>query len=380
VGDPAFRDAPTYAGDTFSSILEARITDVDTRRYTVTAVTEGSGRTYPDLPIATFYAHHERGEGGYVLPDVGATCWIATPGDSGTAFVLAFRNVPKAISSSERIGQPPAEGDEVMADHSMKRPQRLHGEFGWTTRDGSFIHYRKGGIVEIGSKASCQRLYIPLGNFIRDICENYGQFTAAGMQYFDGGRTEGEDGTTSEAKWRLMAKAHAADSMASVLVDAGIVDGKRFRIVVAPTAIRFGDETWDVSSEKYHFYVDADGNIDEKGAKISMEYTQYDLTVLGNKTETVTGGDSKESVTTGEKWISALKLRLTATVGGIDLVGATRVDGTLMATGALTVPSVSIPGFGYNIDLAWLAWLMLHVHVLNPATPLVTNTPTPPPP
>jgi len=378
VAEPTYREAPTYAGDSYSSILEAKVIDVDLARYTATVKTEGSGRTYPDLPIGSFYAHHERGEGGYCLPDIGAPCWIATPGDAGTPFILAFRSLPRAISSSERVGQPPAEGDEIQADHSMRRPRRLHGEFGWTTRDGAFIHYRKGGIVEIGSKASCQRLFIPLGNFIRDICENYGQFTAAGVQYFDGGRTEGEDGSEAEAKWRLMVKAHAADESASVLVDAGIVKGdageKRFRIVVAPTSVKIGEETWEASGEKYHFFVDAEGNIDEKGAIITMEYSELNLTVQGDRQEGV-GGDSTEIVTK-TKTIAANRIAFSAPAG-FNVVGNTTIAGTLGVTGAGSFQELHVTGFFATINLAWLNWLISHKHPINPATPTITDPPIP---
>lgn len=374
MGSPSFGEAPTYAGDSFSAILAAIITDVDTKRYTVTARTEGSGRMYPDLPIASFYAHHERGEGGYVLPDVGAPCWIATPGDSGTPFVLAFRSIPKAISSSERLDQAPEEGDEVMADHSMRRPRRLHGEFGWTTRDGSFLHYRKGGIVEIGSKASCQRLYIPLGNFIRDICENYGQFTAAGMQYFDGGRTEGSDGSDSESKWRLMVKARASDEMATVLVDAGIVDGKRFRIVVAPTSIRFGEETWETSGEKYHFFVDANGNVDEKSAAVVHECSSYALTVLGEKRETIHG--SSYEVIHGDKVFDIAGPFFLTASGGLVLVGATSISPELSVSGPVSCSGLTIPGLGFPINPAFLVWVRnTHTHAIPPGAPVETGPP-----
>lgn len=377
MASPTYPESPTVARDGPSSILEARVLAVDGRRYTATVVTESEGRKYPDLPIATTYAHHERGEGGYVLPDVGSSCWVAIPGDGGTPFILAFRSVPRAVSSSEQDGQEPAEGDEISADHSMKRPQRRGGEFGWTSRDGAFLNFRRGGIVELGSKASCQRLYIPLGNFIRDICENYGQLTAAGVQYFDGGRSEGEDGTTAESYWRLMVKAHAADTQATVLVDVGSVEDQRFRVVVAPTSIKMSDGTWEVSGEKYHFYVDGDGNIEEKGSKISMEYTTLDLTVHGNRTESVEG-DSSETVV-GRKTISApLGITLDGSVGGVGVLGNMTVSGSVTAAAVLAA-SIGGAGWPITIDVAWLTWLMSHVHPINLATPTITQPPIPPP-
>jgi len=109
------------------------------------------------------YLHQNQGEGVAVMPEVGSTCWVCCPSETGRdAFVLGW--TPVQENGSYRAGR-----------------QRLNpGDLHFSTRDGNFVFLRRGGIVQIGSTPVCQRLYIPIRNIIRDFAENYELTTPAG--------------------------------------------------------------------------------------------------------------------------------------------------------------------------------------------------------
>jgi hypothetical protein len=319
---PVFTGGPTVGSDTASAVLLARVIDVNMSRYTVTVRTEGGKRLYPDLPIGSPYAHHQRGEGFYVVPDVGAMCWIAVEGSGGTPVVLAFGTPPKLINASntDNPDATPQEGDEAAASYGYRRPKRRPGEFGFAARDGSFLHFRRGGTVELGAGGACQRIFLPLTNLITDISENYQQWTAAGRLVFDTDRTEGSPGDDAKAKWRLMVKKLGVDEEASVLVEAGHLGDNRFRIAIGDNEVNL--KTGEFTGTSYQFIVDATKKRWEKAEALDED-------VVGAVTKHCGSLDVRVDGT----------YKLTATL--FDILANVKITGTLDVTGAITGASLA---------------------------------------
>lgn len=145
-------------------VFKAQVLNVNTRDFTVDVVYE----SYPysshyDIPFMAPYVHQHQGEGLNFMPEVGSTCWVCTPSESGSdSFVLGW--MPVAEDGSYRAGR------------ELLNPGDIH----LSTRDKNFVFLRRGGIVQVGASPICQRLYIPIRNVIRDLAENYELTTPAG--------------------------------------------------------------------------------------------------------------------------------------------------------------------------------------------------------
>lgn len=338
----AFPGSPSSDGmDRNSSVLLARVIDVDSSRHTVSVMTQQSGRRYTDIPVSNPYAHFERGEGFYVIPEVGAPCWIATEGAGASPVVLGFGTMPKVVTSETKDDPTvvPQQGDEAMPSYATRRPRRVPGEFGFTSRDGSFLHFRKGGIIELGSSGSCQRVFIPVQNHLVDVCEGYKQFTAGGLLVWDSDRGVGRPGTDAKCVWRLMARAKADDSSSgregSVMVEAGHLGEGRFRIVVAPVGIDLKDGSY--TGEVYKFEVDVLGNLVETSANVTKTCGTFDLTVNGSMTENIKG--DRMTNMPGHRWtVNAESVFFhvsahLAILGTLQLAGDLEISGVVKPAG-----------------------------------------------
>jgi hypothetical protein len=373
MADRIFGEAPTVGKDTGSSVLKGHVIDVNTKRYTASVATEAAGRKYFDLAIGVPYAHPEKGEGYYVLPDIGAQCWIATDGGGGPPIIICFAPMPKISSTTEQNSNPdaePQEGDEVMADFSSKRPQRLPGEFGLVSRDGAFLHYRKGGIVEIGANPACQRLFIPLGSHIRDVCEDYGALTAGGIHYFQTDRMEGSDGSDANALWRVLVKDKAVDPKGSVLFEMGHTPGdKRLQIAIVPQAIKFQDGSYETASAVYYLVIKPNGDLDEKASSVTRKYSKLEVTVEGTSSELVTGE---------KKIISGGMMTLGSDAQIILNASMVIMSGSLDVGGNVSCSNLSLGG-AFPSLLAFKGAYNSHTHVITlPGPPPVPITSAPP--
>lgn len=144
-------------------VERARVVNVNIRDYTVDVKTEFSFKNRFDIPIMVPYCNQTQGEGMNFLPEVGAVCWICTPSEDGRdAFVLGFTMVD--------------EGGSYRGGRKLLNP----GDLNFETRDGNFLTLKRGGVVQIGSTAICQRVFIPIRNIIQDHAENYELHTPGG--------------------------------------------------------------------------------------------------------------------------------------------------------------------------------------------------------
>lgn len=161
---PVRSESSASTGARAAAVYRAHIVNVNTRNYSVDVRLEA----YPysshyDVPFMVPYVHQAQGEGFSFIPEVGSICWVCSPSETGRdSFVLGWTTVPE--DSGYRGGR------------ELLNPGDLH----LSTRDGNFVTIRRGGIVQIGATPTCQRIFIPIRNIIRDFAENYELSTPAG--------------------------------------------------------------------------------------------------------------------------------------------------------------------------------------------------------
>ena len=183
------------------------IADVNTKNMTVGWASQYGGSYQPAIQIMSPYLHYNNGEGFTCIPETGAIAAICFPSDEGgLPFVMGFLAAPEregaqVANLQNAITDPGIETEEVPAptanttsaggstttptnpsDASYRagRPILNPGDMFWQGRYENFVILRRGGVLQIGSTQVCQRMYIPIRNFIRDFCENYELTTAAG--------------------------------------------------------------------------------------------------------------------------------------------------------------------------------------------------------
>ena len=267
-------------------IEEGRISNVNMARWTADVRTRESQRTYYDLTWSSPYLHFHSGEGISFMPEVGAKVMVCKPCYSDP-FIMSF------VTPSERYTRQEGSTNTTTSDTTSEeagtdvtyragRPRLQQGDLLLSTRDGNRIWLRRGGVVEIGSTRIAKRFYIPLLNYIRDVCENYDLWSAGGTMRWTVTRSDEDPDDLAYGVLSIAAKNAAQDAMATVGLKIGHVDDtSRLRISVAPGGVSPNDG--DVTSAVYTLEVDDEGSRSEDVGK------NADLTVAENLTWTVTG-------------------------------------------------------------------------------------------
>jgi hypothetical protein len=150
----------------YAPVIETgRVINVNMTDWSVDVVSEHANKLFFDIQVMSPYFHYFNGEGIYCMPEVGATCWVCKPsnGRMSDAFVMGFM----------------APFDQDHISYRCNRQNLNPGDIMLRTRDENFVILRRGGVVQIGAGPICQRMYIPIRNFIKDFCENY-QLTTLG--------------------------------------------------------------------------------------------------------------------------------------------------------------------------------------------------------
>jgi hypothetical protein len=164
-------------------VEQGRIVNVNVRDWSVDVAGEFGNKLFLDIEVASPYLHIANGEGIYVMPEVGALCWVCMPstGNMAPPFVLGF-----AAGIDERKD----EDGNIPANFRGGRQNLNPGDIMLRTRDENFVILRRGGVVQIGATPIAQRLFIPVRNIIRDMCENYDLFSLAGEMTWSVDRTD----------------------------------------------------------------------------------------------------------------------------------------------------------------------------------------------
>lgn len=206
MGEPAsthqVRIVPAY-------VEKAKIIDVDIESYSVACRTEMTGKSFVGVGFATPYQHYARGEGIYFMPEVGSLCWLCWPSDNPSRPVILAWASAREESGSLRAGK------------AALNP----GDIYLGTRDENFLILRRGGIVQVGGGPLCQRIFLPINNVIKDICENYSLQTFGGDLDWSVVRPETSTDGKRPALLSLRAKEYADDSGHVAVLEVGSSKG-----------------------------------------------------------------------------------------------------------------------------------------------------------
>ena len=174
-----------------------RIFNVNIEDWSVDCISEHGNKRFFDVQVMTPYFHFTNGEGIYVMPEVGALAYLCTPssGRMVPAFLMGFQ----------------APFDENSINYRSGRPNLNPGDIMLRTRDENFVALRRGGVVQIGSTAIAQRLYVPIRNFIKDFCENYRLATFAGEMFWETDRDDQTKEGDAPTRLHLKVKQKAND-------------------------------------------------------------------------------------------------------------------------------------------------------------------------
>lgn len=199
-GNPASVMEESYTGG--AQVESARVVNVNIEDWTVDCV-GGMGTTWSDLQVMSPYFHYMNGEGIYAQPEVGSMCWVCKPssGRFATPFVLGFQSINDQDNDGFRGGRQTLNPGDVML----------------RTRDENFVILRRGGVLQMGATPTCQTMYIPLQNVLKQFCESYQLSTFGGDMLWttvrDDQTTTGDALTTLyfNVKEKANDKAHVAE-------------------------------------------------------------------------------------------------------------------------------------------------------------------------
>lgn len=333
-----------------TTIQRGRVIDVDVATYTLVVATEFTKKVLTDISFATPYQHFVNGEGIYFMPEVGSVVWLCEPSDGGKYFVLAWA----------------AAQDE--GDFRARKMDLNPGDIYMGTRDENFLILRRGGVVQIGGGPLSQRMFLPVDNTIKDICENYSLNTLGGDLEWTTKRSEEDADGKRPTRLRIGARQFADDKNPLAELEIGSQDGDdatilRLRVRAsdddgAATQIdlkltKDGDVLWAVERNvlwevKGNHTIEADGNVVHKA--------KGDARVEALGTFLGKGAVATVEATTGLATVRS------PTVVVLD-APLTQAGGT-----SAVIPVALAPPL--------LAWLATHVHLIIAPIP---GTPTSPP-
>lgn len=170
-----------------AELVQCRVMNVNLVNWTVDVISQFDRKRYFEIQVASPYLHYNSGEGAYIVPEVGAVCMVAIPSDSSPPFVLSFlmphtfvdSGTPDAPNGmAQQQGGPQQFATGASFDGGRKAPKP--GDFVFRTRDGNFLMLHRGGVLQVGATELAQRIYIPLGNLITDISENFAHHNSSG--------------------------------------------------------------------------------------------------------------------------------------------------------------------------------------------------------
>lgn len=385
----AFKNSPVGDGKCTFRCETGIISSVNVQNMTVDWVSQHSGRQVPGVQIMAPYINYNNGEGFTVVPEVGSICVLCWPSDEESPFIMGFITAPEAASvdtgnvdptedqetaaatlaSTPKVSTSGGTTQERVSDASYRanRPVLNPGDMLWQGRDENFVVLRRGGVLQIGSTNICQRAYIPVGNYIRDFCEDWELNTASGTMSWVVYPSETTPDANAPTEFMLVAREFAQDKMASVKISVGsliksdaLPSGALpfIEVVVAPDNVDPTDGT--TQSESFILRIGRDGTTYTMQADRSVKVTgtdtlvvdkdqsititgDRDLTVQGKLTENITGdhtitGDEGSA----ETWAKIKSITATAVkLGGTD---------------------ASEPGV---LGLQLLQWLATHTHIPN---------------
>lgn len=296
------RDAPSHSRYSIFRCEEARVIDVNRSTYTLKVETRHSAKTVEDIQALSPYHHYANGEGIHHLPEVGAVCILAWPNDNTSPFVLGYLGMPAVITGDESTRPAGTDAEETAGSTSdvtfrSRRPPLNPGDIGITGRDENFLIMRRGGVLQLGATSVCQRLYLPVLNYIKDFAENYELSTFGGQASWTVGRVENDPGGKAPATYTMYLNEFAQDAQASVRVRyLGVPDPGEDKIAwevdIAPQGIDPDDGS--VTAARYSLKIMMDGTKTEiiSASRTTEIDGNDDLRITGARSVSITGDDT----------------------------------------------------------------------------------------
>lgn len=215
----SFRSSWTIPeGATPALIHEAKVLDVNMVNWTVDCVTVFDQKRFFDIQVASPYMHSNRGEGIYVMPEIGSKCVVCIPSDGPPPFVLAFIMPPETLPDTSSEEAPEGtDGNSQRPRGSTYRGGRekcMPGDIKIRGRDGQFVILHRGGVLQFGSTELAQRICVPLGNLVTDISQNYNHFNSGGSVSW--GIRPGSPEENPETEYRHTFRVYANDEYADI--------------------------------------------------------------------------------------------------------------------------------------------------------------------
>ena len=263
--------SPAHNAYSRAIIEEAEIINVNRKTWTVDVETRHSAKTVEDIAWLSPYHHYKNGEGFHHIPEVGALVHLCFPSDNTPPFVLGY--LPAAsqeASSGEEEVRPSETGEEgstTTASFRSGRPSLSPGDISITGRDDNYVILRRGGVVQVGSTQTAQRLYLPITNVIQDFCENYKLTTIGGDLGWTVGRNEDDPSGEAPVQYVLHVHEHAQEAKATVrirhfpLSSGEGSDKTAYEITIAPQGI--DKNTEEVVGETYKLLVTLGGDVSQ---------------------------------------------------------------------------------------------------------------------
>lgn len=225
---------------------ESRVVDINLTTWTVDVRTQFDRKYYLNVQVASPYMNPVTGEGLYVMPEVGSKCFVMIPSDGPPPVVFAFIMPAQTIGDVGTTDAPAGTQPSAAAtaptgsSYAGGRPRAKPGDIYLKGRDGNFMVLHRGGVLQIGSTALAQRLYIPLNNVLTDISQNYHHYNTGGA--INWAVSTGPDVANPPTCLKHTFRLHANELRATVRVSMGSIADV---IGVPPSAVGASD----ISSE-----------------------------------------------------------------------------------------------------------------------------------
>lgn len=242
------------AGHVPARVVQGTIIGSNPRNWTVDFYSKYDRLRLLDIQVGSPYAHFNRGEGFFSVPEIGAICEVCLPSDSTPPFVFSFvmpmENIDTADADAPEGTRARTTPGSNARDASFAggRPLRKPGDQGIVGRDGNYIVLHRGGVLQLGAGPLCQRIYIPLINHLMDVSEQYTHHSMGGTIRW--GIQEGPDPTELPTEHMQVFRVYANDKFADIRVTTGKVH--------LPMREPTGDAGEDSLLQQMHIGVDED--------------------------------------------------------------------------------------------------------------------------
>ena len=371
-------------GATAALVLRCRVVRCDTKNYTVDLVSIFDRKTFLNVPVGSPYVHFQGGAGWFAHALEKAIAYVTIPSDTSPPFVQSFvapvqGRGPSASDGpaettegqiaqeeGEQAGVAKKSSTRAAASYAANRPDGDEGDMFWRWHDGNTqIVLRSSGILEIGSGALCQRVYLPLSDKMLDVFREYEAQTSGGSVHWGVQRRQ-KDPTQKTETYRLYAGDKYADmrirygvvselgeptddkSESSTLADLAIGEKEIcLEVVLAAQAFQPGEHGDEVDSGSkelsvFRFFFDKDGGFFLRSESSALVRVRKNLTVRVGKTLTIEALNLGLSV--GDEAVIQAKNALRFESSAIIFQGGSRPVAAQGDQVILPIPSAPVTG------------------------------------